>query len=483
MSTPPPEHSFYQKAWQLSHEPEPFSETGYLSSHLAKFNFQNPLDWTLFRGRYEEALEVLHEGLTLHPEDPDLNILTGNLRVTLGQYSEALSHYLKVAPFGEPSPLHLNIGVLHEMMGDRHKCFDHYRWAAHDPELSLLASYLLAFPGSEFSSNPDIIEKIRDWLNNALDRQPVQKESTTHQSPLDILRGLWKGKPSCPLCGNKETRLLLKDSANQDRPVRICQNCHIPYVYPQPEFQEVESWYGNQYFAASLDPARDIFRRWKDSMKSGGDLFLPTGKQFSLVFQWLESTGLSDLEQKKPRKMLDVGCATGGLIAEFISRGWEADGVELSPSAVGFCQEMGFSVQQGTLDTLHFPAQSYDLVTLTHVIEHLPDTRKTLTEACRLLKPGGGLFIRTPNSESLPRLLAGDPWFSDHDHLFFFGNRSITSLLESCGFRVIEIKSYVGIDIETWRHTWDRLRLNDLVRSRINQGNIGDVLLLFAVKQ
>src|SRR5208283_5040360 len=141
---------------------------------------------------------------------------------------------------------------------------------------------------------------------------------------------------------------------------------------------------------------------------------------------------------------------------------------------------MGFDVIQGTVENGKFLNGYFDLVTMTHVIEHLPTPVATLKEISRILKPGGFLFIRTPNAESLPRLVTEKKWFEDHDHLFFFGNRSLNSLLNKCNFMELGVKCYVGIDIETYREVWDRYRLNELIRARINQADLGDVILLFA---
>ncbi len=473
--------SHLEKALQLIREPEPFSVNGYLAEELVKFDYRDALAWTLHRGQYEEALKELELAIRTQPVSVEANEYMGYLLVTLRKYQEALPYYNKASKYGEQTPVQLNIGALLEHLGERDKTFEYYRGVAHNPELSILAGFLLAFPETELSpGGKDLHNRLRDWLNQTLDREIPEKEEPTAQSPLELIKSKFTGLAKCPLCGNKEAGLFYEDRTNQ-RKIRRCLNCKIIYVWPQPTFTEVKTWYGKRYFEHSLEQGRKILDLWKKSIDNGTHNFHPTGKQFSLIFQWLESLGLKEFEESlKTKRMLDIGCATGGLLAEFISRGWEATGVELSESAVKFDRRMGFDVIQGTVEDGKFPDGHFDLVTMTHVIEHLPNPTATLKEISRILKPGGFLFIRTPNAESLPRLITGKKWFEDHDHLFFFGNRSLNSLLNKCNFMELGVKCYVGIDIETYREVWDRYRLNDLIRARINRADLGDVILLFA---
>jgi SAM-dependent methyltransferase len=210
----------------------------------------------------------------------------------------------------------------------------------------------------------------------------------------------------------------------------------------------------------------------------------PTGKQFSLVFSWLDSLGLKEYETKLgvPRKMLDLGCATCGLMAEMVNRGWTTSGIELSPEIIEFNRKQGFEVVQGPVEQVKYPDKSFGLVTMTHVIEHLLNPKRTLQEVHRILAPRGKLFIRTPNCDSFPRLISGKEWFSDPDHLTFFGTGTLKKILDDTGFRIIGFKNYVGIDMETYSEVWNKLGLNDIIRARFNQYNLGDVTLVYAEK-
>lgn len=477
--------SHLEKALILINEPAPFNRIEYLTEELAKFDYRDPFVWTLHKGRYKEAIQELELVLKENPKSIDANEYMGNLLVTLGRYSEALDYYQEAVSYGAETSIQLNIGALYEYLGERHKCFDHYRWAAHNPNLSLLSEFLLAFPYSELKiADNTLLEKIRNWINQYLDKEVPVKEEPSVQNPFKYIKRKITREGKCPLCGSMDSRLFYDDQTNH-RKIRQCRECKLIYVSPQPNFSDIESWYGKQYFESSFEGANRQLGLWKQTYENQEPIFHPTGRQFSLIFQWLESLGLKKVESKLSDKlrMLDIGCATCGLMAEFITRGWDAYGVELSESAVHFDKEMGFNVIQGTVENSKFPDNYFDIITMTHVIEHLADPSATLKEVGRILRNKGKLVIRTPNCESLPRLIAGKEWFGDHDHLFFFGNGTLEAILKKCNFRIIGIKSYVGIDIETYCVKWNQLRLNDLIRARINQAELGDVILVYAEYQ
>ena len=87
---------------------------------------------------------------------------------------------------------------------------------------------------------------------------------------------------------------------------------------------------------------------------------------------------------------VDSFCATRG-------RGWDAEGVEPSPVLGELAREkFGLKVKTGALESAAFPDESFDVITLLDVIEHLHDVRTMLKEIRRIIKPDGVFFIKTP---------------------------------------------------------------------------------------
>jgi SAM-dependent methyltransferase len=101
---------------------------------------------------------------------------------------------------------------------------------------------------------------------------------------------------------------------------------------------------------------------------------------------------------KQPKgRLLDVGCGNGDFLQFAQRAGWEAIGVDPDPKAVEIARARGLTVHLGTLETLQEPPESLQGITMNHVIEHVHDPRATLTRCYRLLKPGGWLWLETPN--------------------------------------------------------------------------------------
>ena len=116
------------------------------------------------------------------------------------------------------------------------------------------------------------------------------------------------------------------------------------------------------------------------------------------------------LDGRRPGRLLDVGCGAGDAIERMSALGWRAEGVDTDPAAVAVARNRGLTVHEGTLDRLRLEPESFDAVTLSHVIEHVPDPRALLGECRRLLTPGGALFIETPNARSWLHARFGRHW-------------------------------------------------------------------------
>jgi SAM-dependent methyltransferase len=138
---------------------------------------------------------------------------------------------------------------------------------------------------------------------------------------------------------------------------------------------------------------------------------------------------------------LDIGCALGFMLQEAKSVGWDPVGVETSEFAARYAAEhTGCSVHATTLRQAAFPSSSFDVVTLMDVIEHVPDPKELAEEIYRILRPGGILFIVTPNFASFFARIYGLKAYGmwPDRHIVYFQPSTIVALLRKVGFaRVI----------------------------------------------
>jgi predicted SAM-dependent methyltransferase len=118
--------------------------------------------------------------------------------------------------------------------------------------------------------------------------------------------------------------------------------------------------------------------------------------------------------------------------------GWNVEGVEPDPVAVASARDAGLSVLEGTLSTIEYPANHFDAITMSHVIEHLHDPLAALRECYRILRPGGVLWVATPNLGSYGHKLFGRDWrgLEPPRHLGIFTRESLKAGLKETGFEV-----------------------------------------------
>src|SRR5205807_9042849 len=100
-------------------------------------------------------------------------------------------------------------------------------------------------------------------------------------------------------------------------------------------------------------------------------------------------------------RLLDVGCGNGGFGAQMRAFGWRGLGVDIDSKALERARAAGVPVRQTTIEQLD-PTEvgEFDAVTFDHVIEHIPEPVSLLRHAFRLLRPGGLVWIGTPNLEA-----------------------------------------------------------------------------------
>lgn len=135
------------------------------------------------------------------------------------------------------------------------------------------------------------------------------------------------------------------------------------------------------------------------------------------------------------RRLLDVGCGVGDYLSHKQTLGWDAYGVEPSGRAAEICLERGLRVRHGYLDPTDWGESAFDVVTLLHVIEHLPDPQQTLRQTYRVLKPGGLIYIRTPNWRSIAARLFRTYWIGADAprHYFLFTPSTLSKILVRAG--------------------------------------------------
>lgn len=165
----------------------------------------------------------------------------------------------------------------------------------------------------------------------------------------------------------------------------------------------------------------------------------PNGEFNAAVHRRRSQPFLSLLEPyRQLGTMLEVGCAAGFFLKIAAEDGWQVQGLELMEAAVGYGRDrLGLDISSATLEDANLPSESFDTVVMIETVEHLLDPAQTLTEAHRLLRPGGAILVTVPNQNSLMRNLYGIDWsvLSPAEHLFYFTEETLGALLHKVGFQ------------------------------------------------
>jgi 2-polyprenyl-3-methyl-5-hydroxy-6-metoxy-1,4-benzoquinol methylase len=145
-------------------------------------------------------------------------------------------------------------------------------------------------------------------------------------------------------------------------------------------------------------------------------------------------------------RLLDVGCGAGFFLEAARQRGWNCSGCEFSPDLADYVRkQLQIEVLDGPFEDLPFTTESYDAVTMWDVLEHTRDPRVALSKAWEILRPGGLIFLITPNIDGLyprvtywpGRLVSYWPHPTPPAHTFQFSKATLRRLLEGTGFQVV----------------------------------------------
>jgi 2-polyprenyl-3-methyl-5-hydroxy-6-metoxy-1,4-benzoquinol methylase len=239
------------------------------------------------------------------------------------------------------------------------------------------------------------------------------------------------GLRPCPLCGSRLFRSVFE-------PIKKCRGCGLCQVNPLGKFRgenETEAYFLKEYLPLYLANRENSLAERR--------------AHISAIRGYCRLPG-------RPR-LLDVGCAIGSMLQEAKAAGWDPVGVETSEFAANYAAEhSGCPVYAGTLQKAAFPSESFDVVTLMDVIEHVPYPVDLIDEIYRVLRPGGVVFLVTPNFSSFFVRLYGPTAYGvwPDQHIVYFQPSTVERLLRNVGFMKITTgsKDFYGDNLRRLLH-------------------------------
>lgn len=277
---------------------------------------------------------------------------------------------------------------------------------------------------------------------------------------------------NCPVCGYSKSKLLYKDLVDKIyfcAPGRWqllkCACCGSAYLNPRPKENVISLTYAQYYThqsykrqeTAELNFIRKLIRalangyrnyklksRLEPSLKLGGVIFY-----FVPIYRARIDLELRFLGRIGPNaRLLDVGCGNGSFLMLAKELGWHVYGCDPDPKAVNVALRTGAEVRIGGIEVYQDLEGKFDVITMSHVIEHVHDPRKVIAIAYKLLKPGGILYIDTPNLNSRGHREFKENWrgLDVPRHLVVLTWKAVETLLVLTGFsKIVRLTSKRGI--------------------------------------
>jgi SAM-dependent methyltransferase len=253
-----------------------------------------------------------------------------------------------------------------------------------------------------------------------------------------------------------------------------CHGCGSGYLDPRPDSASIGRAYGGYYTHDEISAQQAPLRRWKLALRNG---YLNSRYGYSerpaiplphplYPARWRHRMSRSIRHLSRPGsavpRLLDLGCGNGSFLSCMQQLGWEGFGLEPDQRAVRAARGAGLAVEQGVLTESTFPSGLFDAVTMNHVIEHLHEPVKMLQLCHRVLRPGGILWIATPNVASLGLARFGPAWrgLEPPRHLVLFTLGALQGALERAGFEPARAP-LLGMGARWMYRASARLRLGD----------------------
>ncbi|MBT5875790.1 MAG: class I SAM-dependent methyltransferase [Candidatus Latescibacteria bacterium] len=172
-----------------------------------------------------------------------------------------------------------------------------------------------------------------------------------------------------------------------------------------------------------------------------------TGRQIDLmedgdVVAFNHGNGILDLVEsfKSGGRILDVGCKFGGLLKAARDRGWDPVGLDVNPAFCEFVSRNGFEIHSTYLENMPESVEPFDVITMSHVLEHIERPDSALKAIRERLNPGGLVYIETPDvSSPIAWAVYRGRWLgvTTPGHVWAYTQRTLTDVISNQGLEVI----------------------------------------------
>ena len=273
-------------------------------------------------------------------------------------------------------------------------------------------------------------------------------------------------QPECHVCGGVGDIAYsgLRDrlfSVSGEWTLRRClnRNCGLLWLDPVPVEEDLPRLYEN-YFTHSESSGPSPTARLRQAIKQAywSDRYGYAGSRnmrSTMIATFVRllpgvraqlDLQVFELPAAERGRLLEIGCGSGAAMKRMADLGWQVEGVDFDEKAVQHARSNGLDVRLGSVEAQAYPADTFDAVVMSHVLEHVPDPRALLLECQRILRPGGRLVSITPNVSSWCHKVYQRDWLGldSPRHLHIFTAISLRNLAGHLGWSSTVVNSSIA---------------------------------------
>ena len=233
---------------------------------------------------------------------------------------------------------------------------------------------------------------------------------------------------TCPLCGSESIHSVLtaRDHTVSKETFEIweCDGCGGRFTQDIPDAESIGKYYQSENYISHSNTQQGLVNKLYHRVRK------ITLEQKRKLLQ--KVTGLPT------GSLLDVGAGTGFFVDTMRKAGWKVTGLEPDATARAKAGEMNILLNDSK-DLFQLPAESFDAITLWHVLEHVHALHDYIEQLKKLLKKDGRLIIAVPNYTAADAKKYGEYWaaYDVPRHLYHFSPGSMQALLKMHGFTLL----------------------------------------------
>ncbi len=233
----------------------------------------------------------------------------------------------------------------------------------------------------------------------------------------------------CPVCNSTQHKAFLAcvdhTVSRETFSIVQCDSCGFKFTNPRPQETDLGKYYKSEDYVSHSNTKKGFINSTYQSVRKYTLL-----KKLQLISKYF-----------KTGKILDIGCGTGEFLNTCKSAKWQTLGIEPDVDARQMAiKNFGLDVREED-ELTGLPDASFDVISMWHVLEHVPRLNERVEELKRLIKPNGIIIIAVPNCNSLDAKIYKEEWaaYDVPRHLYHFTPKDIDALFAKQGLKVFKV--------------------------------------------